>query len=159
MLSDETIEYVTKLFIYSDHLLLSPYQWNKQTKLLNWTNSYKHLIFYVFVIIYYTCDIIYLTFVVYHIFVDKTVSYDVAMKVCLHWFTRLVSLTLHYAILRIRHGFSDFYNEFFKFHALLQSKKLVIFSIFYIKCSFTTRLFWEIIIERKLMSEKDRKVT
>jgi hypothetical protein len=122
MLSEGAVGWILRLFVYSDRFLLTPYEWDAKRKVLKWTTSLKHFIFYILVIVYYTGDCVYLTFVMHRIAMDPSVSFDVTMKVCIHWFTRVVTLTLHYSILESRQGFADFYNEFFKFHALLLSR-------------------------------------
>jgi hypothetical protein len=131
MLSEVTIRYLIRIFVYAAKLCLTPYEWNVGTIRLGWSFSIKRQIFCFLVTLYNTGDCVYLTITFLRMLLSPGVPFELLMEFSSHWFTRLAPLMDLYSILIKNEDYSHFYNALIELDRKLQGNSMLLYSLMY----------------------------
>jgi hypothetical protein len=92
MLSEVTIRYLIRIFVYAAKLCLTPYEWNVGTIRLGWSLSKKRQIFCFLVTLYNTGDCVYLTITFLRMLLSPGVPFELLMEFSSHFYNALIEL-------------------------------------------------------------------
>jgi len=125
MLSKSTFRYIDQSFVVSNTLWLVPFYWNTENHQFCLEIPNKHYLFSLIVLIYYSCDCLYSSFVVHEMIGSLNSSnFEITMQVSIHWFTRSVTLFCQFFLWGNSREIAHYYNKLLQIHQQFASKLL-----------------------------------